>query len=134
MIVRVGHKEGALLLTDIAFSSLPGVMDSDDDEVIDTEDRCTTLANPTQCDTDADGVGNHCDGDFNGDGLANGADVNLFFEAYASGTDPGNGTDMNCDGSVDASDFEAYFIPSYLAGAPGPSGLYCAGGAPCPRP
>lgn len=42
-----------------------------------------------------------------------------------------NGTDMDCDGFVDAADFTPFFLEQFVAGAPGPSGLPCAGVVIC---
>jgi len=43
---------------------------------------------------------------------------------------------MDCNGSVNANDHTMYFLPTFKgafgAPVPGPSGLSCAGLAPCP--
>ena len=44
---------------------------------------------------------------------------------------PVDGTDMDCNGSVNAVDF-GLFVPQFKAGKAGPSGLDCAGTIPCP--
>jgi hypothetical protein len=46
--------------------------------VLDFGDNCTLLANPTQCDSDADGYGNRCDGDLNDNNFTNAQDTTLF--------------------------------------------------------
>ena len=38
-------------------------MDTDGDGVIDADDNCTLVSNPTQLDTDGDNIGNFCDPD-----------------------------------------------------------------------
>jgi len=44
------------------------------DLVDDVIDNCTNTGNPAQVDTDLDGCGNACDGDFNQNGVAGGDD------------------------------------------------------------
>ena len=110
-------------------------VDSDNDTVPDLFDNCLTLPNapPLDCDTDLDGYGNACDGDFNN---SNGTDATDFSDYFLPdfappGIDSGTGTDMNCnDGNtgVDATDFSNFFLPQFTgSGEPGPSGLPCAG-------
>jgi hypothetical protein len=41
---------------------------------------------------------------------------------------------MDCGGTVNAIDFNTYFLPAFLAGVPGPSGWSCAGVFPCLAP
>lgn len=107
-------------------------VDTDGDGVEDPSDNCTELPNPDQADTDADGFGNGCDGDFNDDGVVDAGDfADAFLPDFRLGLDAGTGTDMNGNGTVDASDFANYFLPSFQRGIPGPSGLACAGTAPC---
>jgi hypothetical protein len=45
--------------------------DADADGVPDREDNCVSVANPAQLDLDHDGIGDACDPDIDGDGLAN---------------------------------------------------------------
>jgi hypothetical protein len=80
-----------------------------------------------QVDTDGDGYGEPCDGDFNFDTAVNSSDVALFGPDLGNGTStPGTGTDMNCDTAVNSSDV-VLFGPQLGLGSPGPSGLWCAG-------
>ena len=114
--------------------------DTDGDGVPDAIDNCTTISNAgtAGCDSDIDGYGNVCDGDFNNDEATDGADFNpLFLTDFVAGTmaingdgNP-NGTSMNCDGAVDGADFNPPFLNQFVSGAPGPSGLSCAGTVPC---
>ena len=70
--------------------------DSDHDGVEDTADNCPFASNVTQADLDHDGAGDACDGDIDGDGFANGADV--------FPTNPGEHADLDLDGVGDNSD------------------------------
>jgi hypothetical protein len=111
-------------------------MDSDSDGTFDVLDICSADAlSPSPCglDSDNDGYGNRCDGDFNNDGVVNAVDSGLYLPDLGSGvpTAAGGGTDMNCDGVVNAVDSGLY-LGQLGAGAPGPSGLSCAGTVPCP--
>jgi hypothetical protein len=108
--------------------------DNDGDTVPDVLDNCSTLANAGAafCDTDMDGYGNACDGDFNQSNTSDATDFSAIFLAdFGTGVDAGTGTDMNCSTAVDATDFSANFLPQFAAGVPGPSGLACAGTVPC---
>jgi hypothetical protein len=110
----------------------PALLDQDQDGVPDPSDDCLLKANPDQRDTDLDGYGNLCDGDFDGDGAVGGSDFSLFKLAYLKAQgDPGYQADIDLDGdgAVDGADFSR-FKAMYL-GAPGPSGLVCAGAPPC---
>jgi hypothetical protein len=82
-----------------------------------------------QIDTDQDGYGNICDADFTQNGVIDGGDIPTFLAALGtSGT--GAGEDLNCNGNVDGGDIP--FFLGMLPGAPGTSGLYCAGvSVPC---
>jgi hypothetical protein len=100
--------------------------DSDGDGVVDGEDNCPLVPNAgaLSCDTDQDGIGNACDGDFNGDGTTSASDfISHFLPDFKTGRDSGHGTDMNCDGSLNASDFTEHFIDNFMAGKPGPRTL-----------
>jgi hypothetical protein len=50
------------------------VEDGDGDEVPDQEDNCPEIPNPSQTDTDGDGVGDACDEDDDDDGIPDGQD------------------------------------------------------------
>ncbi len=97
--------------------------DSDGDGVPDSEDNCTLVVNPGQCDSDEDGYGNHCDGDLTNNGIVNAQDTVLFRDLLGAGT-PGpayNVADLNCNGAVNAQDSTRF--RQLLGEPPGPSGL-----------
>ncbi len=115
-------------------------LDPDDDGVSFEEDNCTAVANPSQCDSNADGFGNHCDPDLDNDLLVEGVttsddDMALFLQSFGQQVPPGNAdADLNCDGVVGAPDLSGHFVPLIRTEPipPGPSGLDCAGSTPCP--
>jgi hypothetical protein len=101
--------------------------DADSDGVIDSCDNCLALGNAGQQDSNLDGYGNRCDGDFNNDGGVTATDLGLFKQAYLTAEGYPNwnpAADLNSDGVVNAIDF-SQFKALYLM-APGPSGLECA--------
>lgn len=126
-----------LCVIGLAFASFAGpAQDGDGDGVFNVLDNCSTISNkaPNDCDTDDDGYGNYCDGDFNQSNSTNATDFTTrFLPDFKAGTDkaPIDGTDMNCSGTVNATDFTARFLPNFKSGKPGPSGLFCAGTVPC---
>ena len=128
----------------LAAATPPGGLatDSDGDGVPDRVDNCVEVPNAgaASCDSDQDGYGNACDGDFNNDGASNGRDFGFghFLSDFVGGGQSKNtagapqGTDMNCDGAVNGLDFAPpHFITQFIEGRPGASGLACAGKVPC---
>ncbi len=134
--VAVRHTSAATALTDTStvltvggvsatFTSTTEAAgpDADGDGIPDSEDNCTLVANPIQCDSDEDGYGNQCDGDFTNNGVTNAQDMILLRNLLGAGT-PGptyNVGDLNCNGVVNAQD--ATLLRLMLGQPPGPSGL-----------
>lgn len=98
--------------------------DADGDGVEDHGDNCRGVANPDQADLDADGTGDACDGDRDGDGivvgdncptLANSAQVD------SDGDGTGNDCDLDDDGDAvpDREDGCAGLPASTASGCPG---------------
>jgi hypothetical protein len=109
------------------------ITDGDSDGVPDVYDNCSTDANGPlagacdgQQDADLDGFGDFCDQDTNNDGLVGINDVTGTVGALGTGTQL---YDYNCDGLVGVNDVTA--AVGALGTPPGPSGLSCAGTAPC---
>jgi hypothetical protein len=91
------------------------------------------IANTLQLDSDMDGYGNACDGDYDQDGDIDDDDA-AFWETPGLGCvspSPPAICDHDGNGNVNGTDVSAYFIPQYIGGVPGPSGYACAGTVPC---
>jgi len=76
--------------------------DGDGDNICNVFDNCTAVANPSQRDTDGDGIGNSCDADLNNSGgPVNFADLALFRSVFGvSGTRLSEDADLNDSGGV----------------------------------
>jgi hypothetical protein len=133
--MRIGITATAIaLLLAVGAWAGPLDLDSDMDGLWDLLDICSldpTVPSPCPFDTNADGYGNACDGDFNDDGSTDFSDIAPFGADLGAGSDSGIGSDMNCDGAVDFSDIGPFGV-QLGQGLPGPSGLVCAGTIPCP--
>jgi hypothetical protein len=114
--------------------------DSDSDGIPDVLDKCTLDSRnaAATCDTDVDGYGNPCDGDFDQSGTVVSVDFGTYFVPAFKGGSIARGQDMDCAGGANpanAIDFGNFFVPKFkgaLGGAvPGPSGLSCAGTIGC---
>jgi hypothetical protein len=105
------------------FTSTTIALDTDGDGIPDAGDNCTLKANPTQCDSDADGFGNACDGDLDNNGFTNAFDTPLFRQQLGQPSvgPTYNPADLNCNGFVNA--FDTPLFRSLLGLPPGPSGL-----------
>jgi hypothetical protein len=109
-------------------------VDSDGDGVPDACDSCSEVANPSQDDTNADGYGDLCDPDLDDDGVVGGPDFGRFIASFnASSGEPefDPAADFDGNGNVGGPDF-GIFLGGFATALPGPSGLPCAGSAPCP--
>ena len=106
--------------------------DEDADDFGDVRDNCVSFSDwgeIPQCDTDGDGYGNLCDGDFNNDLVVGVPDFNIFRFAFGIAGEPGALIeDCNCNGVTGIEDFNC-FRQQRLDGV-GPSGLDCAGELP----
>ena len=108
------------------------LLDSDSDGHPDEADNCLGIPND-QRDADQDGYGNACDTDFSNDGVVGGPDFWLLLAGLGRAAgEPGYDAalDTTGDGAVGGPDFALF--PDTLGSTPGPSGLACAGSAPCP--
>ena len=93
--------------------------DSDGDGLRDAVDNCIDVGNSTQCDSDADGYGNHCDGDMNNNTATNSQDYVLFRQELGTVTGaPYNKADINCNGTVNSQDYVLF--RGLLGKPPGP--------------
>jgi cysteine-rich repeat protein len=105
-------------LDDVELRAASCFLDGDGDGVTDTQDNCTLAANPDQRDTDGDGIGSVCDGDFDQNCIVQFPDLGLM-KAGFFGTDPN--LDMDGNGFVQFPDLallkQGFFLP------PGPSGV-----------
>jgi hypothetical protein len=106
--------------------------DPDGDGVCEPLDNCLDAANPDQTDSDADGYGNACDADYDGDGYVAVPDWLRLLVAYGSLLGEPRYEEV-LDGGADGAIGEPDYLLMYgsFGSAPGPSGLGCAGAAPC---
>jgi hypothetical protein len=113
--------------------SPPALADLDGDAVGDSSDDCRAVANPDQRDTNGDGIGNLCDGDYNNDGIVNIGDFQLFPPAFnKTDADPEYDPDLdaNGDGIINIGDFPV--LQGTFNSAPGPGLPGCDGTTAAP--
>ena len=113
------------------------VPDNDLDQVAESFDNCTLIANGpntlgqgNQVDTDLDGYGNACDADYDQDFVVSTPDFTIFINAFLGG-EPDPRTDHNGDGATTMIDFRIFLAQFQNLVPLGPSGLTCAGTIPC---
>ena len=97
------------------------VADNDSDGIPDNIDNCTDVTNPGQEDSDGDGHGNSCDGDFNNDCLTNIFDLFAFKGAFGN---PGADAQFDLDnsgGAVSVDIFDLFIFKGLFGQTPGPS-------------
>jgi len=96
--------------------------DTDGDGVYDFRDNCISIENLNQVDSDADGYGNWCDADLNGDNYTNAFDTPLFRAQIGkpSIAPVYNPADFNTDGVVNS--WDTVIFRGLLGYPPGPSG------------
>jgi hypothetical protein len=107
--------------------------DADGDAVTNDLDNCLAGENSEQIDSDHDGYGNACDADYNDDGMVGTPDWAAFARAFGAtegSPDYDPKLDANGDGVIGTA--ELALLGSSFGQPLGPSGLACAGIAPCP--
>ena len=89
-------------LGQIVFGTLQTMLEPDGDDVGTIVDNCPNTSNASQCDSDADGFGNHCDADLDNDAFAGFPDLGIFRDQFGSPSDPPlfNIADFDCSGGV----------------------------------
>ncbi len=117
----------SLVATALGFAHAQAQTDTDADGVPDQFDNCVQTPNgpllnwtfcPPQFDYDGDGYGNPCDGDFDGDGVAQIHDYK--FMTNQIGSDQFPEYDLDCSGRVDTTDNSLFLLRFTLP--PGPAG------------
>ena len=126
-------------------ASAGAVVDSDSDLVPNQFDNCKNFANgpnqaSNQVDTDIDGWGNACDGDFDNTAasvswLVAGSDFSIFVANFGGSSAAAKESDLTGDGLIAGTDFTrfvALFGSNMTApGSTSESGLACRGTIPC---
>lgn len=97
--------------------SLGNARDTDQDGKYDVADNCIAVANPSQCDTDNDGFGNHCDADMDNNNVVNSFDLSAFRQEF--GETGSIAADLDCNGVVNS--FDLSILRSAFGSAPGPA-------------
>ncbi len=105
-------------LDDVRVSGAQCRADADDDQIADALDNCIETPNPSQEDTDADGIGNPCDADLNNDCQVDFADLFVMKSEFFS---DGAASDLNADGVTNFQDLAIFKLRVFRP--PGPSGL-----------
>jgi hypothetical protein len=116
--LRLEASDGAVVTASDVYVLVRGSSgeDADGDGADDDVDTCPAVSNPGQADFDADGFGDDCDPDRDGDGFEAGDDC----DDGDPGVNPSPLTaencsdtiDNNCDGSVDGADLQCGACPA----------------------
>lgn len=112
-------------LSDPTICDAASSADFDADGVPDRVDNCTTVFNPDQADTDRDGYGNRCDGDFNNDGITDATDGALLtskLRTQRNGAGYQARLDINNDMVIDT--WDVTLFNGLVGRAPGPSAVH----------
>jgi hypothetical protein len=116
----IGSVSSILYQSDSVFALMASAEpDADADGIPDASDNCPATVNADQIDTDLDGLGDACDGDDDGDGLADTAETNtgIFVSSTDTGTDPLL-VDTDGDGFTDPAEIAAGSDPNNAASIP----------------
>ena len=92
--------------------------DNDNDGVKNFMDNCIEVANTNQRDTNGDGYGNLCDGDFDGNLFTNTSDL-FYLKANYLTANP----DADLDGSGSVNALDLFIFKTLYLKPPGPSGI-----------
>jgi hypothetical protein len=125
----------SMALAFLGVASLPSMSDAgacpdqDSDTICDADDNCLIKPNPTQNDTNSDGYGNHCDADWDNNGLTGFSDLGLW-KGHLGHPVPGDAFDADIDYDEPAGTAVGFSdLAGWKAGLglpPGPSGKACA--------
>ena len=116
-----GNDTGCVLGASRHAPQCPGTADTDQDGIPDSCDNCREVPNPDQRDTNADGIGNICDPDYNNDGVVGIPDFNILRRLFGkTAADPGFDPDVDAQGddAIGIPDFNV--LRRYFGGPPGP--------------
>lgn len=123
------ERSDGLSATDTVVVEVSSPTDTDGDGISDYRDVCTLVADADQRESSGDGYGNACDADYDDDGLVSIIDFGLI-SLVISGSAPYD-PDMDHDGDGDVDLDDVAVTQALFGGAPGPSGLACAGSPGC---